>query len=277
MTAGPDYFDSHAHFEDVCDMTVVVERARASGVTRIVAVGGSPTADDAALAAAHRFPGSVLAALGRGRDLAGELARTGLEEAVDELDRKLSGLSAAGVAVAALGEIGLDFHYAPDTAHEQVELFRAQLELARERGLPVIVHSRDAEGETLRELRVHAGLSVDLAGRVGVLHCFTGGAEFAGELVDMGYHLGFSGIITFKNASALREVLATVPDERVLIETDSPYLAPVPYRGKPNEPAYLPHVAAAVAEVRGVTVERLAGITTRNAERLFGVGQAARS
>lgn len=265
-----EYFDSHAHFDDAGEVAGIVERAGAAGVIRVAAIGGSRDDDAVVLEAARRFPGVIRPVIGRSRHLAGDLGEAGVAEAVAELDRNLSDASAAGTQVSAVGEIGLDFHYERDTAEAQVELFRAQLVLAREHKLPVVVHSREAEKETLRELRAHSGSLAGAAGRPGVVHCFTGSAGFARDLLDLGYCLGFSGIVTFRNASDLRDILKTVPDDRLLIETDAPYLAPVPHRGKRNEPAYLPHVAAAAAEVRGVTGDRIAEITRENAERMFG-------
>jgi len=269
-----EYFDSHAHFGGEADVAAVVERAKAAGVTRIMAVGGSREDDDAALKAARRFPDDVTFAIGLGRHLAGELGESGVSGAVAELDGRLGELGASSPP-AALGEIGLDFHYERETAEAQVGLFRSQLELARGHGLPVIVHSREAEKETLGELRAHFESLAGAAGCPGVVHCFTGSAEFARELTEMGYCLGFSGIITFKNVSDLRDVLATVPDENLLIETDAPYLAPVPHRGRPNEPAYVPHVAVAAAEIRGVTKEHIAAVTMENARRVFDRGRVS--
>ena len=273
MTAECEYFDSHAHFDSIDEVSGVLERALAADVTHIMAVGGSPGADEIVLTAVDRFPAAVRAAIGWGRDEAGELGSVpnGIAAAASGLDRALSEDAARKRAVGAIGEIGLDFHYERETAGEQIELFRAQLEVARKHGLPAIVHSREAEAETLAELRIHAAACADAVRGPGVLHCFTGSRLFAEELLSMGYCLSFSGIVTFRNASDLRDVAAIVPDDRLLIETDAPYLAPVPFRGKRNEPAYLPHIAATVAEVRGCTQQHIAGITAVNARRLFGL------
>jgi TatD DNase family protein len=138
----------------------------------------------------------------------------------------------------------------------------------------VVVHSREADEATLAELREHAQAWRGEPGRAGVLHCFAGDEAFARQLLDLGFHISFSGIVTFRNADALRAVARLVPDDRLLIETDTPLLAPVPVRGKRNEPAFLPHVAAKLAGVRGCSVERIAEITTANAEWLFGRGAA---
>ena len=171
--------------------------------------------------------------------------------------------------VAAIGEIGLDFHHGRQAASVQIELFQAMLLLARDHRLPVCVHTRDAEAETLSALREHAAAWRGAPDRIGVMHCFTGGEVFARDLLALGFCISISGIITFKNAGVLRAVAALVPDDRLLIETDAPYLAPVPYRGKVNTPAYVPHVAARLAELRGTMVERIGEITSANFTRLF--------
>jgi TatD DNase family protein len=250
-------FDTHAHFgADAAVTAACVERARAAGVTRIIAVGGSAEANAAALEAARRFPRVVSAAVGLDREQAG-----------GGLNRP----EAASAPLAAIGEIGLDFHYRPETADAQRALFRAQLALARARRLPVIVHSRDAEAATLEALREHARAWPGDPARLGVMHCFTGGPDFAGACLALGFAISFSGIITFRNAAAVRETAAGIPADRLLIETDTPYCTPVPHRGRENEPAFLCHVAACLAEVRGEELRDLARITTANARRLFGV------
>lgn len=251
-------FDTHVHVEPeegAPGIDMLVERAVAAGVTRFIAVGGSPAMNVAAVEAAKRFPAVVGAAIGYDRDQAG---RPDLITTVDERE-----------PLVAIGEIGLDFHYHPDTADAQTELFRAQLAMAREQRLPVIVHSREAEVATIDALREHVVAWPGAADRIGVMHCFTGSTKFAQDCLALGFHISFSGIVTFKNAAALRDTAGTVPDNRLLIETDTPYCTPVPHRGKRNEPAYLPFVASCLAEVRGQPLETLARITTGNAQRLF--------
>jgi len=254
------FTDTHVHFDPAASEEAIegwIARAQAAQVTRLIAVGHNPAANETALRVAARFPGIVRAALGYDRTMA-----TTNPDPADLL-------RAPGCSPVAIGEIGLDFHYSPETAEAQCRLMEAQLALARSRNLPVIVHSRDADKETLDLLRAHRAAWTGDADRIGVLHCFTEDEPFARELLDLGFFISFSGIVTFRNAGPLRAVAAMVPADRLLIETDSPYLAPVPHRGKTNEPSFLPAVAAVVAAARGVSAEEIAALTSRNAGRLF--------
>lgn len=167
--------------------------------------------------------------------------------------------------VVAIGETGLDYHYSEATGDLQRQSFQQHLELAARMEKPVVVHSRDAREDTLNLIRDYTAISH----RAGVLHCFTESWEMAKQALDMGFYISFSGIITFRNAEQLREVVKQVPLDRLLIETDSPYLAPVPYRGKKNEPKYVTEVAKCVAELKGVSVEALGEVTSVNFHRLF--------
>jgi TatD DNase family protein len=176
----------------------------------------------------------------------------------------------ADPAVVAIGETGLDYHYNQGDLDWQRRRFATHIEAARRVGKPLIIHTRDARADTI-ELMRSAG--AEDAG--GVMHCFTETWEMAEQALDLGFYVSFSGILTFKNASALRDVAAKVPLDRLLIETDSPYLAPVPHRGKKNEPRYVPHVAAQLAELRGLEVDAIAAITTANFYDLFGESAAA--
>lgn len=253
-------YDTHVHFDVMrgVDPAEAIRRAAEAGVARMIAVGGSPEANAAAVAIAGRFPAEVRAAVGYDRD------RAGLRDPLDAL-----AAAAADPATVAVGEIGLDFHYHPESAGAQEELLRDMLALARECRLPVVVHSREAEPATLAALTEHAAAwPADPVG-LGVLHCFTGSAAFARQVAALGYHVSFSGIITFRNAGLVREAARVVPEDRLLIETDAPLLAPEPHRGHPNEPAYLPLVARALAAARGATPEHIAAITSANASRLF--------
>ncbi|MEA1049737.1 TatD family hydrolase [Lamprobacter modestohalophilus] len=166
--------------------------------------------------------------------------------------------------VVAIGETGLDYHYNRGDLEWQRERFRTHIEAAKTLAKPLIIHTRDARDDTIAVMR-DAG--ADAAG--GVMHCFTETWEMAQQALDLGFYISFSGILTFKNAESLREVARSVPLERLLIETDSPYLAPVPHRGKKNEPRFVTHVAAQVAELRGLSVEAVAELTTENFFRLF--------
>jgi len=176
---------------------------------------------------------------------------------------RLAGL-AADKRVVALGETGLDYHYSRETLEQQQASFAGHLQLAGEMDLPVIVHTRDAREDTLRLIREHGN-----ADSAGVLHCFTESLEMAEAALDLGYMISFSGIVSFRNAAELRDVVKAIPLERMLIETDSPYLAPVPYRGKQNQPAYVADVAACIAELKGVAVEQVAEQTRANFHQLF--------
>lgn len=183
------------------------------------------------------------------------------EEVVDE---QLLLQYAANDKVVAIGETGLDFFYAAESKEWQMDAFRKQIRVAKQVNKPLIIHTRDARQETLDILREEGADQVG-----GVLHCFTESLEMAEAAIQMGFYISVSGIVTFKNAKALQEVIKAIPLERLLVETDSPYLAPVPHRGQENEPAYTADVAMFVAELKGVSVEQLAEVTTNNYFTLF--------
>ncbi len=277
MQRGGMLFDSHAHFSgDPTEADDWLGRAAAAGVTGVLAVGGSADGNRTALATARRFPNRVWAAVGYDRDHAPQDpadTRT-MDRLISDAQTALLSARDETAACVAIGEIGLDFHYHPETAAAQTTLFRLQLELARDFGLPVVVHSRDAEKETLAELARHAEAWPGVADRIGVVHCFTGSPSMADALTAMGYCLGFSGIVTFPNAADVRGVAAAVSENRLLVETDAPYLAPVPMRGRRNEPAFVRHVAETIATVRGQPFASLAATTDRNARRLFGLASS---
>lgn len=168
--------------------------------------------------------------------------------------------------VIAIGETGLDYFYAPETKALQLDSFVKHVLVARKLKKPLIIHTRDAQKDTLNILNGEKAADVG-----GILHCFTETWDMAKQAIDLGFYISFSGIVTFKNASALREVAKQVPDDRILIETDAPYLAPVPHRGKQNQPAYVVEVAKHLASIRGQSVEQIAEITTNNFNRLFNL------
>lgn len=261
------FTDTHVHIDGSLtpgQEEALVCRAREAQVTRLVAVGGSPAMNAAALRLAAAHPECTRAAIGLDRHLgvaSGDLAAIGQALAAAPAGR-----------IVALGETGLDYYHAPETRAAQKSLFRQHLDLARELQLPVVVHTREAVEDTLDALTEHArGWTGDPLRR-GVIHCFTGDQGFADALLALGFYVSFSGIVTFRNADALRAVAVTVPLDRLLLETDTPYLAPVPHRGKPNEPSFLPCIASRVAELRGLSVAELARVTSQNAARLFGWG-----
>lgn len=240
-------FDSHCHFGP--DPAGVLRRAAEAGVGRILAVGGSAGLDSSALAAraasmADPSLPEVFLACGRDRD---------------QFDAPPC--AADPSLLSAWGEIGLDYHYSPETRGRQLAHFLAQLEFASRAGLPVVVHTREADDDTLGALR-------EVPSR-GVVHCFTGSPEFCGKLLDLGFFISISGIVTFRLADNVRESAMAIPGDRLLVETDSPFLAPVPVRGRPNEPAYLAHTVRFLARLRGVDWRELAESTAANAARLL--------
>ncbi|MBV2131302.1 TatD family hydrolase [Pseudomonas sp. MAP12] len=251
--------DSHCHLDrlDLAahggSLDAALAAARARGVGRFLCIGIS--ADNAAavrrLAASHA---DVYCSIGvHPLDL-----EPGAEPALDWLLHELD-----HPRVVAIGETGLDYHYQPEAATLQQASFRLHLEAAQQTGKPVIVHTREARQDTLDMLR-----AADLP-QAGVLHCFTEDWEMAKAALDLGYYISLSGIVTFRNAEALREVARRIPADRLLVETDAPYLAPVPHRGKPNLPEYVRDVAEFLAGLRGVAFETLAEQTTANFQRLF--------
>jgi TatD DNase family protein len=258
--------DTHAHlvYPDLAgDLPQVVERARAAGVERIVSI--ATTLDDARktleLTRAHD---GVFAAVGLHP---GEIPNVSL------CDMKELASLASQPKVVAIGETGLDYYReAKDDAAlrlQQKDLFWAQLELAKERRLPVVIHNRSAEADILEILRAHAGGLPKAWRPWGVMHCFSGDEKFAFDCIEIGLLISYTGILTFKNAEALRDVAKKVTLDFVMVETDAPYLAPKPHRGKRNEPAYVPFIAEVLAQLKGVTADEVARATTANAQRLF--------
>jgi TatD DNase family protein len=263
----PGYFcamliDTHAHLDYpdyAADFDAVLQRARDAGVTRVITIGTSLESSRRAVDLAGRHE-MIYAVVG--------FHPTSADEAPADVLAPLREI-AAHPKVAAIGETGLDYHHLPggdaDAGYKetQARLFRQQLDLAAELGLNVVIHQRDAWEDTLSILR-------DYTGRLrGVFHCFGGSPAQAAEVLALGHLVSFTGIITFKNGAAVRETAASVPPDRLMVETDCPYLAPVPYRGKRCEPAHTRETAVAVAQARGVQLETLAAQTTANAEAFF--------
>ncbi len=253
--------DTHTHLDDArydADRETVLTRAREAGVGVFVTIGCDLASSHAAVALAERYP-FVYAAIGVHPH---EVKHIG-DRWYDEL-RQL----ARHPKVVAYGEIGLDYHYNHSAPQEQRHRFREQIGLARELKLPLVIHTREAQADTIAILKEERASEVG-----GVFHCFSGDAWLAKDALDLGFYLSFSGIITFRNATMLRDIAKTVPPDRLLIETDCPYLAPVPYRGKRNEPAYVALVAKKLAEVRvpSETAEEIGRITAENARRLFRI------
>ena len=299
----PHWYDTHAHLDDFAaagTLDAVLARAAAAGVTRVCAMGGSPDANRLAVRLATDRPETLVAAVGYDRDLA----------AASPDPAELRDL-ARNPAVRAIGEIGLDYYYDPDGAAAQRALFDKMLALALDLRLPVCVHSRDADSDTLAALREFSNhwkksfqsleknpeifqpleKNFPIIGKTGeifptigkkfsnhwknfpppgILHCYTRGPEMAEELLDLGFYISFSGILSFNNAGPLRDVASRIPIDRLLVETDSPYLAPKPHRGKTCEPMYTARTGEVLAECTGLPPDTLADATTANAHRVYG-------
>ena len=253
--------DSHAHIQGKeydGEVEAVIERARAAGVEKIIAVGGAGdmSSNTEAVVLAKSFP-NIYATVGMHPHDAKDV---GAEELV-----RLKKLT-AHPKVVAVGETGLDYYYNHSPHDVQRRVFTQFIHMARETDLPIVVHERDAAQEAAELLRSEG------SGKLrGVIHCFTGNYEAACAYLDLGFYLSFTGIVTFKNADPLRDVIRRAPLERMLVETDSPYLTPVPYRGKRNEPAHVRWVAETIAKVKGIDFEEVAETTTRNVQDLFKI------
>lgn len=254
--------DTHAHldmpeFKD--DLPEVLSRARDEGVLQIITVGIDPGSSRSAAALAAGYS-EVFAGVGCHPHSAGQVGP-------DQL-REILRLSSAPKVVA-WGEIGLDFFrgYAP--REDQLRIFSSQLEMAREVGLPVVIHDRDAHGEVLSALK-----RMGKSERPGVIHCFSGDYALAMDLLALGYYISIPGTVTYKHAAVTREVAARIPLDRLLVETDCPFLAPVPRRGKRNEPAYVRYTAEAIAGLRGLSHQVFGEATSRNAKFLFSLPEA---
>lgn len=251
------YFDSHAHLDDRRfdeDREQIFAELPARGVGLIMNIGCDLESSLQSVALAHRYP-FVYAAVGSHPDDAAQ---------VDEARLALYRQLCFDEKVKAIGEIGLDYHYEDPTRDVQLPAFRKQLELARELGLPVIVHEREAHADGMELIRQFPEVT-------GVFHCYSGSLEQAKELVKRGWYIGFTGVITFKNARKAVEVAEWLPLDRILIETDCPYMAPEPHRGRRNDSRLVPLVAAKLAEIKGLSLEEMGEITTENARRLFRI------
>lgn len=251
------YFDTHAHYDSSkfdADRDAVLRALPESGVTLVVDPGDNAERSRRAVELAQQYP-HVYAAVGWHPEEAENWDENSLP-AIRELAKQPK--------VCAIGEIGLDYYWDTTYRERQKEMFRAQIELALELDLPVIVHDREAHGDSLEIVRDYPALR-------GVFHCFSGSVEMARELLRRGWYLGFDGPITYKNAARAPEVIRICPMERILLETDSPYLAPVPNRGKRNDSRNLPYIAATVARIKDMPVEAVAAQTMENGKKLFGI------
>ncbi|MBI5196465.1 MAG: YchF/TatD family DNA exonuclease [Nitrospirae bacterium] len=251
--------DTHCHLEMADfdrDREEALKRAKDAGVEYIVNIGSDRESNVKGLKLSADFPQVYLSVGIHPHD-----AKTLNEKLYQEIKEW-----AGKPKVAAIGEIGLDYHYLHSPKDLQIEAFKRQLVIAKSLNLPVIVHSREAEEDTTRILK-------KTAPHRGVLHCYSGDMNMARQAMDMGFYISIAGPVTFKKAIQLKEIARLIPDERLLIETDAPYLSPVPVRGKRNEPAYLKYTAEAIAGIRGITLSDISRITTLNAMRLFKIGE----
>ena len=249
------FIDTHCHLDklDSTPEEAIIE-AKQAGVDRMVTVSVDEPSLDFVSSMVQQFP-EVYGSVGFHPHDAAELT--------EDLEQKIRKLALEEKKLIAIGETGLDYHYMYCSAEVQQQVFSKQLQLAVELNLPVIMHSREAETDTLNILQ-----EIPVP-PLGVAHSFTSSFEMAKTLIEMGWYIGINGIVTFKNAEDLREVVSWLPLDRLLLETDSPFLAPTPFRGKPNKPAHIPAIATFIAELRGISLEQLSEQTSANAQRLF--------
>ena len=251
-------FDTHAHMNDPAfdeDREAILLGLKDKGVALMMNVGCCLESSKDCVAMANKYP-FVYASVGTHPDSADEVDESVLEE--------YRMLCKQNDKVVAIGEIGLDYYYETIPREIQQRAFRLQLELARELNMPVIVHERNAHDDGMRIVKEFKGVS-------GVFHCYSGSAEMARQLVDMGWYIGFTGVLTFKNARKAVETAASIPLERIVLETDCPFMAPDPFRGKRNDPGYLYRMAEKLAEIRGISVEEVHRVTTENGKRLYRI------
>lgn len=250
-----EWIDIHAHLNMLEEgVDAAIANAKAAGVKKIITIGTEPQDLQLVLDIAHKNAPDVYCTLGihphEGQIYTEEIGRFIEKNAADPV-------------MVAVGEIGLDYYYEQSPKEEQRHAFRAQLDIAQRTGLPVEIHTRDAEPDTVEILK-------DYKGKVkGVIHCFTGTEWLAKQCLDLGFNISISGVVTFKNAEDLRNVVRMLPLDRMHVETDAPFLAPVPMRGKKNTPAYVVHTAKFVADLKGISLEALAEHTNRNAQQMF--------
>lgn len=251
-------YETHTHFDDKAfdpDRDEAIKRAITAGVGRFVNIGASMESSRTSVELAHTYP-EFLAAVGVHPEDCEDLT----DDDMDELARY-----AKDGDVVAIGEIGLDHYWDEPGRDIQKKWFSRQIDVARKTKLPIVVHSREAAKDTLDILKAE---KADEAG--GVIHCFSYSVEVAKQCLDMGFYLGIGGVVTFKNGRKLREVVEYMPLDRILTETDSPYLAPVPYRGKRNSSEFLPHIVEEIARIKGISAAEVESATWENAVRLFG-------
>jgi TatD DNase family protein len=249
------WIDVHAHLDMLEDSPeITLQKAKEAGVSKIVTIGTEPSDHEFVLKTAKQFYPDIYCTLGvhphQGMMWKDEVGAW-IEKHLPEKE------------VIAVGEIGLDYYYTKSPVEEQKLAFRKQLDIARRHKMPVQIHTREAEQDTVEILKEFKGQVT------GLIHCFTSSTWLAEQCLDLGYNISFSGVVTFKNADSLRETCKIVPLNRMHVETDAPFLAPVPQRGKKNTPAFVVHTAELVAGIKGISIEKLAEATNENARQLF--------
>ncbi len=250
-------FDTHAHLNDEAfdkDREELIEGLAEKGIGFVMNAGCSLESSKECIALAEKYP-FLYASVGSHPDSADEICDEVLQQYL-EMSRHPK--------VKAIGEIGLDYYYENFDREVQLRAFALQMELARQADLPVIVHERDAHGDGMDMVRKFPEIG-------GVFHCYSGSPEMALQLVERGWYIGFTGVLTFKNARKAVETAASIPLERIVLETDCPYMSPEPFRGKRNDPGRLPYMAQKLAEIRDLPVEEIIRITTENAKRLYRI------
>ena len=247
--------DTHVHLNDkkFNDLGDVLIRAKANNVTYMINIGSDLTSSQKAVKQANKY-NNLYAAVGFHPHSAKEVKKDDYKILAAWLEQK---------KVLAIGEIGLDYHYDFSPREVQKEVFKRQMELAKMYNYPVVIHNRESHADVLDVLENYAGEVK------GILHCYSGSYEMAKRIIELGYYISVAGPVTFKNAKRLPEVVKKVSLDKLLVETDCPYLAPVPFRGKRNEPAYVIEVAKKIAEIKGISLEEVAEVTTKNAQEIF--------
>jgi len=256
------FIDTHAHVyaaELTSDLDLVMKNALAIGINKIIMPAIDSSSLDAMLKVEQQFPENCIAMMGLHPCYVKENYKEELKLVEEWIEKR---------KFIAIGEIGLDFYWDKTFTKEQHIVFETQMQWALDLNLPIAIHTRNAMGETIEAVKPFAK-----KGLRGVFHCFSGSKESAEQIIGMGFHLGLGGVLTYKNAG-VAEAVKDIPMEYLVLETDAPYLAPVPYRGKTNEPAYMLEVAKKLAEIKSLLLHEIAAITTSNAEKLFGLGNA---
>lgn len=252
------FIDTHTHIDMIKDISIdeIIDKATQTGVKKIIIPSADEKSFDGILEICTKFE-NVFCMLG----VFPEEVKTW----TDKTEEKIKNLVKNNNKVVGIGEVGLDYYWDTSFCEQQKEIFIKQIKLANELNLPIDVHDREAHKDTFDIIKEYnKGSNV-------VLHCFSGSVEFAKECIKQGWYISLGGVVTFKNAKKMKEVATQIPLEHLMLETDAPYLAPVPFRGKTNEPCYIPYIAQEIANLKGCTIEEVAEITTKNAEKVFRI------